>query len=307
MTLSCIIKYPPTWFISALYTSLAYVHKAAIMILLKWRSNTIISLFKSSNGFLRLRNKDPPCLQSSTWPGTLYHWPYFLSLPMWLTTPQPHPRHTSLLAVPSNRATLTPDRTMAHSLTSFRLLFQSYLLCEGIFHHPPYLISQCQSFMSPFVLYLFLYTYYQHTTSCNICLICLLSLECNPHGVRSACPLLYSQCLTRGGHTINICGKSEWVCNWFVLCSTHDVLRLTQKHPLQTIVFTLPLVSFISDNRTSLKFHTHLSRFSSRSSWPGLGHMTISSPITVKREWDHLDCHGLIMIYSLPLSRWLLE
>lgn len=207
----------------------------------------------------------------------------------------------------SNRATHSRPHH-ANSLTSFRLLFQSYLLCEGIFHHPPYLTSnQSQWFMSPFLLYLFLYTYHQHTICCYICLICLLSLECNPHGARSACPLLYSQCLTRSGHTINICWKSEWVCNWYVLCSTQDVLHLTKEHPLQILVFTLPLVSFIRENRTSLKFHTHLSRFSSKSSWPGLGHMTSSSPSTVKREWDHPDCHGLIMIYSLPLSRWLLE
>lgn len=61
VTLTCIIKYPPNWFISALVPPV-YLHKATRMILLKWRSDQVISLFKTFQWiplWLRVRNKDP--------------------------------------------------------------------------------------------------------------------------------------------------------------------------------------------------------------------------------------------------------
>lgn len=68
----------------------------------------------------------------------------------------------------------------------------------------------------------------------------------------SACSLLYSQHLTHGGHIIDICWKSEWVCN-YLLCCTHDVLCLTH-HPLQTLRLFVHYSLCLSLGRTGLPY-----------------------------------------------------
>lgn len=173
-----------------------------------------------------------------------YYCSHFLSFPMLLTLLQSHQppgcalwQDDSKLQIPSWLPSSFPSGFYTKLPSPWKHPSQPCLKLRPPITHVPSPAFPC-----------FFYTSPQYTTFCAY-LSCLPSLECHLYGTRELGLLVLcciSQYLTHGEHTVNISWKSEWACNWYLLCSTHDVLHLTWEHPLQTLKlsFTLPLVPF---------------------------------------------------------------
>ena len=165
-----LLKHPPKWFISALFP-LACLHRAARMILLKWRSDHMVSLFKTCQWipmWLRVRAKDPQWLQGFTWPGSPHGWPHV---------------HPLLLGCALGQC-CSNSRFRHSSLPCFLLPFIQKLSSSWGHPSPSYV-----NFL-PFNLsclhsccICFFHTYHQQTTFCTS-LLCLLFLKYNLHWAR---------------------------------------------------------------------------------------------------------------------------